>query len=41
MRSIYDEFSQKRKQAEALQADKEDEDDSFVQITTQIKELTQ
>lgn len=41
VRSIYDEFSQKRKQAEALQADKEDEDDSFVQITTQIKELTQ
>ena len=41
VRSIYDEFSQKRKQAEALQADKEDENDSFVQITTQIKELTQ
>lgn len=41
VRSIYDEFSQKRKQAEALQADKEDEDDSFVQITTQTKELTQ
>ncbi|OZN48796.1 virulence RhuM family protein [Gallibacterium anatis] len=41
VRSIYDEFSQKRKQAEALQADKEDEDDSFMQITTQIKELTQ
>ena len=41
VRSIYDEFSQKRKQAEALQADKEDKDDSFVQITTQIKELTQ
>lgn len=41
VRSIYDEFSQKRKQAEALQADKEDEDESFVQITTQIKELTQ
>ncbi|BFQ94615.1 virulence RhuM family protein [Gallibacterium anatis] len=40
VRSIYDEFSQKRKQAEALQADKEDENDSFVQITTQIKELT-
>ncbi|WP_410681326.1 virulence RhuM family protein [Avibacterium paragallinarum] len=41
VRSIYDEFSQKRKQAEALQADREDENDSFVQITTQIKELTQ
>lgn len=41
VRSIYDEFSQKRKQEEALQADKEDENDSFVQITTQIKELTQ
>ncbi|HJF74197.1 MAG TPA: virulence RhuM family protein [Gallibacterium anatis] len=41
VRLIYDEFSQKRKQAEALQADKEDENDSFVQITTQIKELTQ
>ncbi|MFU2132056.1 virulence RhuM family protein [Gallibacterium anatis] len=41
VRSIYDEFSQKRKQAETLQADKEDEDESFVQITTQIKELTQ
>lgn len=40
VRSIYDEFSQKRKQAETLQADKEDEDESFVQITTQIKELT-
>ncbi|MFZ7240970.1 virulence RhuM family protein [Avibacterium avium] len=39
VRSIYDEFSQKRKQAESLQADKED--DSFVQITKQIKELTQ
>ena len=39
VRSIYEEFSQKRKQAEALQADKEDEDDSFVQITQKIERL--
>ncbi|KGQ45414.1 virulence RhuM family protein [Gallibacterium anatis] len=41
VRSIYAEFSQKRKKIEALQADREDENDSFMQITQQIKGLKQ